>query len=305
MHASVFSQPDDVPEVFAGARSLLSHARRARAFGNVDLCKDLAQRAYALALEVDDHLTMYQSRACVGRMHRYRGEHEEGYMAYRAALREVECHGIRRWLGAALHECFVEAMLMMQGKDSAGEAAPFGVRRVDLWRESPEGMFAFLQDFAYLRLIRGEDDARFLHQTAAQAAWYATHPFERMCLFASQVYAAGTLGHQKWYDSARKRFDYAVGELGGAEEGVAMQTLDVARGAELIGDTGRAVDYAAIARHVSGKRREFILQERAEALMLRMGVVRMDSVPVLVPATSTGIPAEPEVAGPEAGHVVS
>jgi hypothetical protein len=249
----------------------------------------LAAKAYVVAVDVDDHLTMYQSRACVGRMHRYRGEHEDGYMAYRAALREVECHGIRSWLGAALHECFIEAMLMTIGTDNVSEAAPYAVQRMEMWRESPEGMFAFVHDFAYLKLLRREDDARFLHQTAAQAAWYVKHPFECMCLFASQTFAAGTLKHQRWYTAARKRFEFSVGELGGSEEGVAMQTLDVAKGAELMGDTARAIDYAATARHIAGKRREYVLQERAEEVMLRLGVVRLDSVPVLVPGTTAGV----------------
>ncbi len=181
-----------VPEVFAEARRILNHARKARGVADVELCKRLAQHAYVVALEVDDHETMYQARACVGRMHRYRGEHEEGYAAYSGALVEVRTHGLRRWLPPALHDCFVEAMFW---NADPGDAAPHAIERMDLWREDPEGMFNFVQDFAYLRLLRHESDARFLHQTAAQAAWYAANPFERMCLYASQTFAAGTMRH--------------------------------------------------------------------------------------------------------------
>jgi hypothetical protein len=163
-----------------------------------------------------------------------------------------------------------------------GEAsAPFAAKFMDECRDHPEFMFAFMQDHAYLRVLRHENDARFLHHTAAQAVWYAKHPFERMCLFASQTLAAGALRHERWYHSSRVRFDHAVNELGGSQEAVAIQTLDVARGAELIGDLDRAVDYAAIARHVAVSRREDLLQARAEAILLRMGVSRVDALPAM------------------------
>ncbi len=78
--------------------------------------------------------------------------------------------------------------------------------------------------------------------------------------------------HERWYDASRKRFEYAVGELGGFQEGVAMQMLDVARGAELMGDMIRASDYAATARHIASTRHETALQQRADTILVRLGV---------------------------------
>lgn len=271
-----------VPEVFAEARKLLDHARKARARAEVEDCKALAERAYTAAWTVDDHETMYQARACLGRMHRYRGEHELGYTAYRAALREAEVHALSRWLGPAHHDCFVEAMLMNQPQE---ESAPHAAACVHLAERRPEMLFAFWHDFAYLRLQRNEGEATFLHHTAAQAAWHAgDNPFERMCLFASQAFAAGTLRNARWYESSRRFFEHAVGEMGGNEEGVAMQMLDAARGAERIGDIDHALDYASSAYRISSRRGEGVLNERAEATMLRLGVMQ---VPVLATHTAT------------------
>jgi len=261
----------EVPEQFEEARRTLKHARMARSIADVGLCRKMAQKAYDLANAVGDGETMYQSRACVGRMHRYRAEHEEAYMAYRSALREAESNRLAEWLGPAHHDCFVEAMQL----NDKGTASPHAVVRMDIWRDSPSGLFAFVQDLSYLRLLRRETDARFLYQTAAQAAFYAQNPFERMVLFASQAFAAGTLQHERWYEASRRRFDYAVDKLAGAEEGVALQMLDVARGAEMMGRRGEAMDYAASARHIASRRREPIVQDRADEIMVRLGVVQV------------------------------
>lgn len=276
-HERTYMPPSHaVPESFQEARGLLNHARRMRGHGNVEKCEELAGMAYMVAYDIGDYETLYQARACVGRMHRYRAEHDKAYAAYRNALREVEsgmeaaAQGwdvLMRWLGPALHDCFVEAM-MMGDRD---EAAPYGRARMDVDRQSPQGIFAFTQDVAYLRLLRREEDATFLRQTAVQATWYANTSFERMCLFASQAYAAGSLRHERWFDDSRRRFDHAVSELNGIEEGVAMQALDVACGAEAMGYTEMAMDYAASARHVARNRGETVLHDRAQAIMLRLG----------------------------------
>jgi hypothetical protein len=61
-----------------------------RASGDTVACVRFAQGAWFNALQEGDGETAWQAKTCVGRMHRWRGEHEEALQQFREALRHAE-----------------------------------------------------------------------------------------------------------------------------------------------------------------------------------------------------------------------
>lgn len=264
------------------ARHSLFRAREGRQRGGragVRQCIDSAAEAHGQALDIfirnghpDAAVVMYHAHACVGRMHRYRAEHQEAMPAYRRALAVVEQYGdeaapLKRWLAPAFHDCYVEARLLGQ---LPAEFIRWAEGRFDSYRGDPDTrLYAFVHDNAYMGADGTATDPRHLYDAARGAMWYAEDPFEKMVLLGSMALAAGLTGNSKWFTRAARLFDLATHDLA-SDEGVALQLLDVARGARVLGLGDVALELLVRCRLVSGRRDEDAIQHTATEIIGEM-----------------------------------
>lgn len=281
------------------ARLALRRARDGRQRGGrmgVAQCIDASEEAHNYGLasfmetgNAEAAVVMYHAHACVGRMHRYRGEHSLALPAYRRALAVVEDYGpdapaLVQWLAPAYHDCYVEARLLGQHPTDFKRWAE---GRYDTWTDPEVRTYAFIHDNAYMGADGTATDPRYLYDAARGAAWYADDPFEKMVLLASMAMAAGLMGNGKFFHQAARLFETATHELH-SQEGVALQLLDIARGARELGCADVAMDALARARTIAGERHEDAVQERAtreiEELVAASRLPGIPRLPELVPA---------------------
>lgn len=216
-------------------------------------------------------LVMYHARACVGKAHRFRGEHRDALLAYRAALSTVEelagdVPELRQWLAPAYHDCYVEARL---AGDYPAEMIGWATAKVDAAERFPERMFAFYHDWVYLRAKDGQCEANDLWTTARSSTHLVHEPFERMVLYANMARAAGCMESVQWFNRSVHQFERAVTEMG-TGEGVAMQLLDVAEGARALKAVPAAYEMALRASRLAEQREEPVLREKAQMLLAEL-----------------------------------
>jgi hypothetical protein len=266
-------------DLLAEAYRLLRRARDARARGGEDArqCTEFAEAAYREAAavyfntaDVKEVATAavrikHNARACPGKMHRFRGEHEQALVHYRGALAVVEefareLVGVRECLGPAYHECYVESRLCGY---APAEFANWATRRMET-QDKDSRMFAFVHDLAYLRASASSCEPRHLWDTSIASTFHTEDSFDLMVLYGSMCLSAGQMQNAKWFGSALQRFDASVDRMEHME-GVAMQLFDVATGAYALGERRLATERLEAAERIAVERGEFVLVERASA----------------------------------------
>lgn len=269
----------------ADALRHLRRARDARARGgreaiecvaSAETAYLVAQDAYFAVRETEEMATavevMYQAKACVGRMHRFRGEHEPALMYYRGALAVVEEYqkdvpAVKKWLGPAYHDCYVESRLC--GHVPA-EYRSWATARMDLSDED-ERYFAFTHDLAYLSTSAHSREPRHLWNAAVASTFYTEEAFDRMIIYANMCLASGQMQNARSFGRALHRFDAAVDRME-HEEGLATALLDVAGGAFGLGERRLARERLMLAERVAEQRLEEELVKRAHHQRVAYGL---------------------------------
>jgi hypothetical protein len=268
-----------MPTSEAAVRQLMA-ARRMRAVGEVGHTREFAQAAYTMAIQDDDGETAWQARTALGRMYRWRGEHDLAFKEFREALTHAEGWGLCCRIADSHHDCYAARIEM----GCADEAKEHVIMRAehdasDKWRRRDPRLWAWVHDIYALRMDGTGPRAEVLRAAAISASWYTIRPtpgdwwsaynsmFERCVIYSNLVYAVGVLVgedrlpiHQ--LKRARNLFEMAVDELG-TEEGYAECLWVVARGLRHGGMFRDAAEEIRRSRKVAERRDEGRLAERA------------------------------------------
>lgn len=262
----------------------LMAARRMRAVGDVEHTREFAQAAYTIALQDGDGETAWQARTALGRMYRWRGEHDLAYAEFREALFHAEGWELCCRVADSHHDCYV-AKIEMGCADGALEHVVLRAEYEagDKWRRRDPRFWAWVFDIWALRMDGTGQRADIFRLAALSATWYAipstpgdwwseyNAKFERMVIYQQLVYATGVLVGEKdvklrlppdWLLRARNLFEMAVHELG-TEEGYAECLWTAALGLWHGGMHQDAAEAIRRSRWVAERRGEGRLAERA------------------------------------------
>jgi hypothetical protein len=249
------------------AATFLKHARKARAAGEVALCTELANAAFHMAYDAGDGELCYRSRAAVGHAHYYRAEYEEAYQWWYAALQEARAWDVRKWIGAAHHDCWLA--YVETGDTCDPTAREHGGEMAQGWDPFPRLAGHFILNNAYVRDEKSpdRDRARFLASAALSASWntipapnageYAVYQarFDRMLSYAAQVQGYGGAGLLEHWQRSMNLFDMAAHELA-TFEAYALALTACASGAWRVGERLTAVSLINRAMAIADSRGE-------------------------------------------------
>jgi hypothetical protein len=259
----------------------LMAARRMRSAGDVGYTREFAQASYILAIQDGDGETAWQARTALGRMYRWRGEHDLAFAEFREALRHAEGWELHCRIADSHHDCYAARVEMGCGEDAAAhvvERAEFDAG--DKWRRRDPRLWAWVHDIYALRMDGSASRAEVLRAAAISASWYTVRPtpgdwwseynlkFERMVVFQQLVYASGILVRDGKLRAmqlirARNLFEMAAHELG-ADEGLAECLWVVSLGLRAGGLCADAAEAIRRSRWVAERRGEGRLAERAD-----------------------------------------
>lgn len=263
----------------AAVRQLMA-ARRMRASGDVEYTREFAQAAYTIALQDDDGETAWQARTALGRMYRWRGEHDLAFEEFREALRHAEGWGLCCRIADSHHDCFAAKVEMGCGAE-AGEHVVLRAEHDagDKWRRNDPRLWAWIHDIYALRMDGTGPRAEVLRAACISATWYTVRPtpgdwwstynaqFERAVIYSNLTRACGVLVRDKRLHlsqlvRAQSLFEMAVHELG-TEEGYAECLWVTALGLSAGGLGTEALEAVRRSRRVAERRGEDRLAGRA------------------------------------------
>jgi hypothetical protein len=249
------------------AAKFLKHARQARASGDLALCQELANAAFHMAYDAGDGTLCYRARACVGHAFYYRACFEEAYQWWYAALKEALAWDVRRWIGAAHHDCWLAYSETVAEDDAVSRE--HSAEMAEGWSPFPRLACHFVFNHAGIRYDRHPDRERaaFLASAALSASWNVVPPasagayavyqakLDRMIAYASQVQGYGGAGLLEQWQRAMNLFDMASHELG-TYEAYAFALLACANGTWRLGERLTALSLLHRAMAVADQRGE-------------------------------------------------
>lgn len=246
--------------VAAPADGTVAHevARVARMRGEYSRAETWYREAISRARRSREWYEFSRSYIGLGIVYSLRGAYPQATKSLIRGLRAARRFSIRPLIAAAAHELVVVGIRT----DRAPEVARYARVAVEAYGPGHERLPALAHDVAIFLLNSGYLTAAKRILTTTRAEY--TRPIDRLGHWAALVRLGGALGDEALYREALARTEALLGEPCTGECTVPA-LLSIARGADSIGETDRALSAAERAAEIAKERGEARLQFTVEA----------------------------------------
>ncbi|MDB4949604.1 MAG: hypothetical protein JWM27_2253 [Gemmatimonadetes bacterium] len=256
LQAAALGRPEDAGLSYAVGRMARRHGEPTRA-------ESWLQYAIAHARRNEDWITYTMAYAGLGNLYGERGNFPMARRALATAVRTARRRRLGELEAMASHDLF--AMAAEAGR--VREAEKLAASVAELYGAGHPRLPHLAHDLAYLWVERG-DLGNALPVLLSLRPHIHGHP-DRMLLVSSVARAAGGLREAAEFEEAWGEGMRLV-EAAGPREGVSASLLNLARGAEGVGNVERAKGAARRALETATKMREGKQRLAAEALLERL-----------------------------------
>ena len=272
LQAAALARPDDPGLSYAVGRMARRHGEPTRA-------ESWLQHAIVQARRKEDWETYTLVYAGLGNLYAERGNFPAGRRALTRALRTAQRHSLRKLEGESQHDLF--AIAAETGR--VREAERLAAATLDIYGKGHRRLPYLAQDLAFLWVERGLSGAA-LSVVNALRPHIRGFP-ERMLLLSNAARAAAGVGDREHFERAWAETEQEVPPVP-FREGVAAALLNLAIGAEMLGDLERARDAGSQAVQVARRTREGKVRLTAEALVERVAAGKPKEAPGALPERS-------------------
>jgi tetratricopeptide (TPR) repeat protein len=202
------------------------------------------------------------SRAYIGMgtVFMHRGNFPQAKKSMIRGLRAAKRFSIRSLAAASYHELAVIAIRT----DRFDEATRYARSALQTYRARHPRLPALAHDYGVYLMKAGYFDAALRMFVASPAEF--GNPLDQLARSAAIARAAGALGDDDAFETARASADQLLGD-GGTRQGASAALLSLARGAASLGQVELASGYGSAAQMAAAERNEFAILHETEAFL--------------------------------------